>query len=72
MYEPPVFLIIFCVLLIAACVLAVLFALFVKQVPGVQNWIRLYRNTKGPEKYIFLMLIIFTFSLFVYLLIKTN
>ena len=67
--EPPAFLLVFCMVLIPVCVLAVLFALFVKKIPMVQNWIRLYNETKGPEKYIFLMFILFTFSLFIYFII---
>jgi hypothetical protein len=69
--EPPTFLLVFCLLLLLACIIAVLFALFVKKYPEVQNWIRRYSSTKGPEKYIFLMFILFAFSLFIYFIIAT-
>jgi len=64
--EPPAFLLVFCMVLIPVCVLAVLFALFVYKRPIVQNWIRLYNSTKGPEKLIFLIFVFFAFALFVY------
>ena|GEM_PF-4859625 len=64
--EPPAFLLVFCMVLIPICVVAVLFTLFVYKRPMVQNWIRLYNSRKGREKYIFLIFILFAFVLFVY------